>query len=438
MQESLFKNSDQSKAPLAYRLRPQILDDFLGQNHLTDHKELIRSMIQTGHMPSLVLWGPPGSGKTTLAYILASQTTFNMECLSAVSVGIKEVKEVVVKATEALNLYGKKTILFLDEIHRFNKTQQDSLLPHIENGTIILIGATTENPSFAIVTPLLSRCRVLVLNPLSPETLAQILSRALSDTKHGLGNLGLSIDENARDYLSQAVHGDARFLLNTLETSVSFLEDEKTIGLTHIEKALQKKFLTYDKNGEEHYNVISAFIKSMRGSDVNAALYYLARLLEAGEDPLFIIRRMVIFASEDIGNADPHAITLTLSTLQSFEFVGMPEGWIPMAQCVTYLALSPKSNASYMAYKQAKKTVSETGSLPVPLHLSNAPTKLMKNLGYGKNYQYAHDSPDHLVTQSHLPEKLTGTKFYEPIQIGHEKILADWYEKAEKRRRDKI
>jgi len=328
----------------------------------------------------------------------------------------------------------------VDEIHRWNKAQQDALLPHIEDGTITLIGATTENPSFEVIGPLLSRCKVTVLDPLSHEDLKTVLLRALEDAERGLGSLRLKLDPEALVFLCETSDGDARRGLNTLEIAAGLKKmsdrsdlsdgsDKKTIGLATIEQALQKKSLLYDKSGEEHYSLISAFIKSMRGSDPDAAVYYLARMLEAGEEPLFLARRMVIFASEDIGNADPQAIQVAISAMQAFDFVGMPEGWIPLAQAATYLASAPKSNASYMAYKKAKEDVEKEGALPIPKHIRNAPTKLMKELEYGKGYQYPHNFEGHYVKEEYLPEKLRGKKYYEPTENGLEKEIRSRLEK---------
>ncbi|MDO8520135.1 MAG: replication-associated recombination protein A [Deltaproteobacteria bacterium] len=412
--DDLFSQNLEQYSPLAHRMRPRTLEEFVGQEHLLGPGKFLAQIFQSPQFPSLILWGPPGTGKTTLAGLLASKKGFHFIPLSAVTAGIKDVKEVAIVAENQLKLHGKKTILFLDEIHRFNKAQQDALLPHVEKGTITLVGATTENPSFEVISALLSRAKVLVINRLTEEDLKKISKRALD-------HLNVTIDPEAETFLCTAVDGDARRMLNTLETAAALkkippgppFSKGGEIKIADIEEALQKQTLLFDKKGEEHYNVISAFIKSMRGSDPDAAVYYLARLLEAGEDPLFVARRMVIFASEDIGNADPQAITLAISTMQSFDFIGMPEGWIPLAQCATYLASAKKGNASYKAYLAAKEDVQKFGSLPVPLHLRNAPTRLMKDLDYGKGYQYAHDMPEGKVTQEHLPEKLAGKKYYE-------------------------
>ena len=423
---SLFETALMEKrsrsAPLADRMRPDSLANFVGQGHIVGPASPLRRQIETDSVPSLILWGPPGSGKTTLARIIANQTKSTFHSLSAVLSGVKELREIVEQAEKDLTYQNRKTILFIDEIHRWNKAQQDALLPHIENGTITLIGATTENPSFEVIGPLLSRTKVYPLQNLDEGELKTIVSRAVPQ--------GIGLEPKALDAIVATSDGDARRALNTLEIALGLVganpcvrpnygqtrgsAPTKIIDLKIIEQAVQKKSLLYDKSGEEHYNLISAFIKSMRGSDPDAAVYYLARMIEAGEEPLFLCRRMVIFASEDIGNADPQAIQVAISAMQAFDFVGMPEGWIPLAQCATYLASAPKSNASYMAYKKAKADIETTGYQPVPKHLRNAPTKLMKEEGYGKGYQYPHDFEGHHVKEEYLPEKLRGRKYYEP------------------------
>jgi putative ATPase len=419
-------------------MRPKSLGEFVGQEHLLGPGKLLREMAAAGELHSLILWGPPGSGKTTLAQILANSAGAACIHFSAVSSGVKDLKKIIQEA-EALQRLGKSTVLFVDEIHHFNKSQQDNFLPHVERGTLVLIGATTENPSFEVISPLLSRCQVLVLNPLSPEDIGKIVDRALRDVQRGLGAFKLEMNPTARAFLIEQSQGDSRIALNALETAATLARkksDRRTIELEHLEEALQKRPLQYDKAGEEHYNVISAFIKSMRGSDPDAALYWLMRMIEAGEDPLFIARRMVIFASEDIGNADPQALQVAVAAKDAVHFVGLPEGRIPLAQAVTYLASAPKSNASYKAMLAAAKDVAEKGALPVPLHLRNAPTPLMEKLGYGKDYKYAHDFPDHFVGQEHLPEELAGRKYYAPSQSGYEKQinerLKSWEERKKK------
>ena len=420
-------------APLAERMRPHTLGDYMGQEHLLGPGKMLRSLIESDQVPSLILWGPPGSGKTTLARVIANATSAHFIFFSAILTGVKEIREVLKEAEDELKFHGKRTILFVDEIHRFNKSQQDAFLPYVERGIFTIIGATTENPSFEVIAPLLSRCKVLVLNSLTEGEIAAILRHALHDRERGLGALGLSADEEALAFIAEQSGGDARIALNTLETA-SRLAKTGVISLETAREALQKKALLYDKGGEEHYNVISAFIKSMRGSDPDAALYWLARMLEAGEDPLFIIRRMVILASEDIGNADPRALQVAVAALQAFQLVGMPEGRIILGQAVTYLATAPKSNASYIGIDAAMAEVRKSGALPVPLHIRNAPTKLMKELGYHEGYRYAHDYPDGFVPQEHLPERLSGRRFYEPQGHGYEKSIRERMEWLKKDR----
>jgi putative ATPase len=419
-------------APLADRMRPRSLDEFVGQEHLLAPGKLLRELTGAGELRSLILWGPPGSGKTTLAQLLADRAGALCVHFSSVTSGVKDLKKIFQEAQELQRL-GKRTVLFVDEIHHLNKSQQDNFLPYVERGTLILIGATTENPSFEVIAPLLSRCQVLVLNPLGHDHIREIIGRALADPERGLGRLQLSIDAPALSFLIEQSRGDARGALNALEIAAALARKQQTITLGHAQEALQRVALRYDKAGEEHYNVVSAFIKSMRGSDPDAALYWLMRMLDAGEDPLFIARRMVVFAAEDIGNADPRALLVALAAKDAFHFVGLPEGRIPLAQAVTYLAAAPKSNASYMAMLAAAKDVAEKGALAVPLHLRNAPTELMAKLGYGENYKYAHDFPDHLVTQEHLPEELARNRYYFPSDSGEEKALKErleqWSEK---------
>ncbi|OGQ72492.1 MAG: AAA family ATPase [Deltaproteobacteria bacterium RIFCSPLOWO2_12_FULL_60_16] len=425
--------------PLAERMRPASLEEFIGQRHLLGPGKLLREMVAGGRLHSLILWGPPGSGKTTLARILASSGGAHCVRFSAVSSGVKELKKIIEEA-ERLHRLGKPTVLFVDEIHHFNKGQQDTFLPHVERGVLILIGATTENPSFEVIPPLLSRCQVLVLQPLAPEEINDIIDRALRDAKRGLGSLGLGLSGEGREFLIQQCQGDARVALSALETAASLArsaKDKTEIELPELQEALQKKALLYDKSGEEHYNVISAFIKSLRGSDPDAALYWLMRMIEAGEDPLFIARRMIIFAAEDIGNADPQALQVAVAAKDAVHFVGLPEGRIPLAQATTYLATAPKSNASYKAMLAAGRDVKEKGALPVPLHLRNAPTALMEELGYGKYYKYAHNFPGHVVDQEHLPEALRGKKYYSPSDSGHEKTIQERIKGWEEKRKGK-
>ncbi|HEX2768634.1 MAG TPA: replication-associated recombination protein A [Geobacteraceae bacterium] len=412
------------EAPLAERMRPRTIDEFVGQTHLLGPGKLLRQLIESDQLTSLIFWGPPGSGKTTLARIIANVSKAHFIFFSAILSGVKEIREIVKEAEEVRKYQGKKTILFVDEIHRFNKSQQDTFLPYVEKGVFTIIGATTENPSFEVIAPLLSRCKVLVLNPLADDEVRRIVCYALADRERGIGMLGLTLADDALDFMAGEAQGDARVALNTLETAAQ-LAKKGTIDLETAREAVQKKPLLYDKGGEEHYNVISAFIKSMRGSDPDAALYWLARMLEAGEEPLFILRRMVILASEDIGNADPRALQVAVAALQGFQLVGLPEGRIIMAQAVTYLATAPKSNASYLGIDAALAEVRESGSLPVPLHIRNAPTRLMKDLGYHKGYRYAHDFSEGYVAQEYLPDELKGRKFYDPAGHGYEKAIRE-------------
>lgn len=394
---------------------------------------LLRASIESGEPFSLILWGPPGSGKTTLAHIMANSTNYNFVSFSAVTSGIKEIKKVMQEAAGQRKIANRKTLLFIDEIHRFNKAQQDAFLPYIERGTITFVGATTENPSFEVVSPLLSRSRVVVLEMLGQDDLRAILKRALTDKGRGLGGHAAKIESSALNHLVLNSHGDARVALNALEflvhTTAPNDKGVRTISLALAEEAMQKKSLLYDKDGEEHYNLISALHKSMRGSDPDAALYWLTRMLEAGEDPLYLARRMVRFASEDIGNADPQALQVAIAAMDAFHFMGLPEGKLALAQAAVYLATAPKSNAIYTAYASAQEDVRREGPLPVPLHIRNAPTELMKDLGYGKGYRYAHHHPDGYVRQEYLPEKLRGKVYYHPRDRGYEKIIKDRLQK---------
>ncbi|MCR4320610.1 MAG: replication-associated recombination protein A, partial [Candidatus Brocadiaceae bacterium] len=378
-----------------------------------------------------------GVGKTTLASIIAQSIDAYFVSFSAVLSGVKDIREVIEEAGEQIKYYNKKTILFVDEIHRFNKAQQDAFLHHVEDGTITLIGATTENPSFEVNAPLLSRCKVLVLGQLTEDHLKTIMSNALQDGERGLGNLKVEIQNDAFDFIARLSHGDARVALNAMEAAVMLTkpdqEGKRMVTLEIAQEAMQRKALLYDKGGEEHYNVISAFIKSMRGSDPDAALYWLARMLDAGEDPLFIARRMIIFAAEDVGNADPSALQLAVAVKDAFHFVGMPEGWIPLAQGVTYLASAPKSNASYMAYQEALKDVREKGALAVPFHIRNAPTPMMKDIGYGKGYKYPHSFGGY-VGQAYMPEELQGKEYYKPTDNGFDKVIKERLEIYKKER----
>ena len=411
--------------PLAERVRPKTLEQFVGQEEILSKGKPLYQMIKSGNLSSIILWGPPGTGKTTLAKIIAKEIDADFYELNAISSGVKEVREIIKKAEENKGLFRKRTILFIDEIHRFNKSQQDALLHSVENGTITLIGATTENPSFEVISPLLSRCQVFTLNKLTDKDLEKILERALKEDIY-LSKLDVEIEDKI--LLFQLSNGDARVMLNRLETAVNLAEKKENkvfIKKELIKEVFQKTNLNYDKNGEEHYNLISAFIKSVRGSDPDAAVYYLARMLEAGEDPKFIARRLIILASEDIGNAEPYALTLATSCFNAVHTVGMPESRIILSQVATYLASCPKSNASYLAIEEATQDVRNYGAIPVPLHLRNAPTKLMKDLGYGKDYKYSHNYQNHFVKQTYLPEQLKNKVYYKPTSIGREKALKE-------------
>ncbi|MEN6489783.1 MAG: replication-associated recombination protein A [Smithella sp.] len=418
-----------ASAPLAERMRPKTITEYIGQSHLLAQGSLLRRSIEEDKLFSMIFWGPPGSGKTTLARILANETKSYFVSFSAVLSGVKEIRLVIDDARQLWESKKKKTILFVDEIHRFNKAQQDAFLPHVESGLITLIGATTENPSFEVIAPLLSRTRVLLLKPFSEEDLTAIVKQALKDEDKGLGKLAIKIASDAIRYIVSLADGDARSTLNNLEAITAVVqnlpEEKRIITLKVAEESLLKKALLYDKDGEEHYNLISAFHKSLRGSDPDAALYWLGRMLNAGEDPLYIARRMIRFASEDIGNADPQALAITVAAQQAFHFIGLPEGELALAQAAVYLATAQKSNSLYTGYGRVKEIINKTGYLPVPLHIRNAPTKLMKELDYGKNYKYAHDYDDAFVPQEYLPDKLQGHKFYYPQESGHEKTIKE-------------
>ena len=424
--KDLFEVSTEAQlrqdAPLAARMRPLNFDEYVGQEHLIGKGRALRTSIEADRLPSIVLWGPPGSGKTTLARIIASQTQASFKQVSAVASGVAELRQVIKEAKDIRGMYRRSTILFIDEIHRFNKAQQDVVLPHVEDGTVTLIGATTENPSFEVIAPLLSRCRVFTLKPLEEAQIRTIVERALTDPEKGLGREGVSLEPEALDRLVELSGNDARIALNTLElaASVASASGTQVITVEAIEDALQRRMPRYDKSGDQHYDIISAFIKSLRGSDPDAALYWMSRMIEAGEDPLFIVRRMVILAAEDVGLADPQALMVAVAAQQAVHFVGMPEGFIPMAEAAVYLATAPKSNSAYAAYLKAKEDVEKTHHLPVPLHLRNAPTGLMRASGYGKGYKYAHDYEGNYVEQKHLPEELSGRIYYEPSGQGFE------------------
>lgn len=420
MQNSLFDDRNMYE-PLANRLRPDSLNDYIGQKHIIGKGKILSGLIESDQIPSMIFWGPPGVGKTTLARIIARQSQSSFIDFSAVTSGIKEIRTVMNQAESARRL-GERTILFVDEIHRFNKAQQDAFLPFVEKGSIILIGATTENPSFEINSALLSRCKVFVLHALSTDEILTLLKHALS-SKQGFANVNVSIDEAALSMIAQFANGDARTALNTLEMVVlnGSVQDGKIIVTNDmIEQCIAKKALLYDKKGEEHYNLISALHKSMRNSDVQASIYWLARMLEAGEDPLYVARRLIRFASEDVGMADSRALEITTAVFQACHDIGMPECSVHLTHAVTYLALAPKSNALYQAYEKAKQDALKEIAEPVPLHLRNAVTKLMKDLDYGKGYEYAHDYEDKLTAMECLPKSLSGKRYYIPNEAGSE------------------
>src|SRR5262245_5120617 len=431
------KKIPEKGTPLADRMRPQKLEDFVGQKHLLSPGKPLRVSIEKDQLRSLILWGPPGTGKTTLARIIANMTRSDFIPFSAVLSGIKEIKAVMTEA-ERTRHYGRRTILFVDEIHRFNKAQQDAFLPHVENGGITLIGATTENPSFELNAALLSRSKVYVLYPLAVEDIISLLNRALADPVNGLGAESIRIDPSLLEQMAVFANGDARTAYNTLEIAAQLApadsSEVKTVTSDVVEDAFQKRMLLYDKAGEEHFNLISALHKSMRNSDPDATLYWLGRMLETGEDPLYIARRIVRFASEDVGMADPMAMPLAVSAMQAFDFIGLPEGNLALAEAAVYMATAPKSNALYRAYGAVVQDVKNSLAEPVPLHLRNAPTKLLKDLEYGKGYQYAHDFQDKLTDMSCLPKSLEGRVYFNPSNEGFENTLQERL----KRWKDKI
>ena len=427
-------------APLAARMRPRSLDEFVGQEHLVGEGRVLRRAIDADQLPSMVFWGPPGSGKTTLARIIASLTQSHFEPVSAVASGVADLRRIVAEARDRLGEQGQRTILFIDEIHRFNKAQQDVVLPYVEDGTITLIGATTENPSFEVISPLLSRSRVFKLEPFTPEQVAGILRTALADEERGLASLRVKVADETLAALASVVGGDARIALNALELAAQTAPPDasgtREVTVERIEEALQHRAALYDRAGDWHYDIISAFIKSLRGSDPDAALYWLARMLEGGEDPLFVARRLVILASEDIGLADPQALQVTIAAQQAVHFIGMPEGFFPLAQATIYLATAPKSNSVGDAYGRALQDAQLTLAEPVPLHLRNAPTPLMRDIGHGRDYQYDHAFPGHYSGQQHLPDSLRGRQYYAPGNLGYEERIREWMEKLRPKESD--
>ena len=419
-----------SQAPLATRMRPSSLHEYVGQLHLLGEGRVLRKSIEAGRIPSIVLWGPPGSGKTTLAYLIANTTEAHFTALSAVSAGVAELRKAIEEAKERTRIYNQRTILFIDEIHRFNKAQQDAILPYVEDGTVTLIGATTENPSFEVTSPLLSRCQVLTLNPLIDDEVRVIILRALRDRLKGLGSLNVEMTPEAVDHLITMSGGDARVALNALEmatlTTPPDASGKRVIPLSTIEDAVQHPALRYDKAGDKHYDLISALHKSMRGSDPDASMYWLVRMLESGEDPLYIARRVIRFASEDVGMADPQALVIAMAAQQAVHFVGMPEGKLALAQAVVYMATAPKSNSLDEGYQKVQEEMKKSGgNEAVPFHLRNAVTPLMKQMGYGKDYKFAHNYPDHFVEQQNLPETLQGKQYYSPGEQGYEKQVIE-------------
>jgi putative ATPase len=423
------ENDSPRSMPLAARMRPQTFAEFVGQEHLVAEGRVLRKCIEADQLPSMVLWGPPGSGKTTLAHIIANVTRAHFSPLSAVSAGVADLRRVIQEARKRLESSGQRTILFVDEIHRFNKAQQDAVLPFVENGTVTFIGATTENPSFEVISPLLSRSRVFRLNLLSDEDIRLIVERAIKDKERGLGKYRITASEEALRHLVTIANGDARVALNALEmatfATVPGRDGLRVVELSAVEEALQHRALLYDKSGDQHYDLISALHKSLRGSDPDAGLYWLGRMLEAGEDPLYIVRRLVRFASEDVGVADPQALVLAVAAQQAVHFIGLPEGNLALAEAVVYLAAAPKSNSLYQAYSRVQKDIQQGRNEPVPLHLRNPVTDLMRRMGHGQGYKYAHDYPGHFVRQQNLPASLQGKRYYTPGSQGYEKEIAD-------------
>ncbi len=422
--ETPADDTPRPEAPLADRIRPRTLEEILGQEEVLGTGKPLRRAIESDYLRSMILWGPPGSGKTTLAHVIRRRTRHHFEAMSAVLSGVKELREVLKDAEGRRKREQRRTIVFIDEIHRYNKAQQDALLAHVESGDVVLIGATTENPSFEVNAALLSRCRIVVLKPLDAGQLVVLMQRALSETERGLGGTGARVSEEALDFLARASDGDARTALNVLELAVMTTPAQdgggREVGLGEMREAFARKALLYDKSGEEHFNLISALHKSVRNSDADAGLYWLARMLEAGEDPLYLARRLVRFASEDVGLADPQALVQAMAAQQAVHFVGLPEGALALAQVVVYLAAAPKSNALYRAYAEAAKDALTTRAEPVPLALRNAPTGVMKDLGYGQGYRYAHDQPEGVADLECLPENLRGRRYYQATERGFE------------------
>jgi len=427
--------------PLAARMRPRSFAEFVGQEHLLGEGRVLRKSIEADQLPSIILWGPPGSGKTTLAYVIANVTESRFSPLSAVSAGVADLRRIVNEARRRRKLSRQRTVLFIDEIHRFNKNQQDAILPYVENGVVILIGATTENPSFEVISALLSRCRVFTLKSLTDGEVRLIVERAIEYKDRGLGNLKVELADDALTHLVVMSNGDARVALNALELATQATAPDadgyRSLNLETIEEALQHRALLYDKSGDQHYDLISALHKSLRGSDPDAALYWLGRMLEAGEDPLYIARRLVRFASEDVGMADPQALMVAVAAQQAVHFIGMPEGNLSLAEAAIYLATAPKSNSLYEAYSKVQQDVERSRNEPVPLHLRNPVTKLMRDLGHGKGYKYAHDYPGHFVEQQNLPDVLRGKRYYSPDDQGYEKEVRARIETWWKNRREK-
>ena len=440
--EQRGRKRQQEWAPLAARMRPLTFDEFLGQEHIVGTGKVLRLAIEADQLPSLILWGPPGSGKTTLAYLISKLTNSCFESVSAVDSGVADLRRVVQQAKEGLALQDRRTILFVDEIHRFNKSQQDVVLPYVEDGTITLIGATTENPSFVVIAPLLSRSRVVALEQLSEKQIDAIIQRAIGDSERGLGILKVELETDAAEFLINMANGDARVALNVLEivSGATKPDDQgvRRVALETVEDALQRRVALYDKSGDRHYDTISAFIKSVRGSDPDAALYWLGRMVEAGEDVLFIARRLIVLAAEDIGLAEPSALATAIAAQQAVHFLGMPEGRIPLAEATVYLATCPKSNSAFAALNRAMEDVRNTLQEPVPLHLRNPVDKVTRGMGYGKGYKYSHSYKENFVQQEYLPPSLKGRRYYEPTDQGVEKGIAErlrnWRDHQERQR----